>query len=372
MFHSIRTVTALTLLAVVVMTLNGGQAIAVTKLKNICRVKGQEPVTLRGLGIVGGLSGTGDGGKSLATMRSLAVAMQLMGNPIGEGGAAELKDAKNVALVMVTATVPGAGAQEGERIECTISSVHAAKSLEGGVLYSTPLLGGRAESPRVYAFAEGLIRLDDPKVPTVGRIHDGCRLEETFDHKFDQDGIVTLVLDRNLADFGLAWEVSERINEELDKSRDFPGARDDVIRDDAGSDGARAVNQSTIRVPMPELYRNNPVEFVAELLEISVPDPEVDARVVINERAGSIVIGADVGIGPALITHRNVVIETGDNLPVDRFVPVDLEGPTSPSAPKLRALVEAMNAVKVPTEDIIEVIKRLDRTGKLHGNLIIE
>ncbi len=124
-------------------------------LSSICRIKGQEENTLQGLGLVVGLNGTGDGGDFLPTIRSLATAMQLMGNPIGKGGPLELKNAKNIALVMVTAKVPAAGARQGDRVDCTVSSIGAAKSLEGGQLFLTPLQGPQVDRPRVYAFAEG-------------------------------------------------------------------------------------------------------------------------------------------------------------------------------------------------------------------------
>ncbi|MHC4177435.1 MAG: flagellar basal body P-ring protein FlgI, partial [Planctomycetota bacterium] len=87
-----------------------------TLLKSICRVKGQEENTLQGLGLVVGLNGTGDGGRSLPTIRSLAKVMNLMGEPLGASGLTELKDAKNVALVTVTATVPAAGARQGDKL----------------------------------------------------------------------------------------------------------------------------------------------------------------------------------------------------------------------------------------------------------------
>jgi flagellar P-ring protein precursor FlgI len=104
-------------------------------------------------------------------------------------------------------------------------------------------------------------------------------------------------------------------------------------------------------------------------------DPQTEARVVINEQAGSIVIDGDIEIGTAIITHKNMVIEAGGAAaqqggPVaSRFVPVD----TSPAPPpKLKALVETLNTLKVPTSDVIEIIKGLDRAGKLHGDVIIE
>lgn len=91
---------------------------------------------------------------------------------------------------------------------------------------------------------------------------------------------------------------------------------------------------------------------------------------VINERAGSIVIGGDVEIGSAVVTHKNIVIETGDaTVTPSHFVPLD---PEKTNTAKLKALVEALNAVKAPTPDIIEIIKGLDRNGKLHASLIIE
>ncbi len=109
--------------------------------------------------------------------------------------------------------------------------------------------------------------------------------------------------------------------------------------------------------------------FVSQVLSLRIAELQTDARVVINERAGSIVIGGDVEIGPVVITHKNIVIETGDNLPADRFIPID---PGKTQTAKLKSLVEALKAVKVPTDDIIEIIKGLDRNGKLHGTLIVE
>ena len=111
-------------------------------LKSICRIKGQEENTIQGLGIVVGLRGTGDGGNYLPTIRSLAKIMGVMDMPtVGKNGLAELKDTKNVALVIVTATIPAAGARQGEKIDCVISSVGSAKSLAGGRLFLTPLIG---------------------------------------------------------------------------------------------------------------------------------------------------------------------------------------------------------------------------------------
>jgi flagellar P-ring protein precursor FlgI len=348
----------LLLLLVLMVVLDGiaGQAAAATRLKNICRVKGQEENTLQGLGLVVGLKGTGDGGKFLPTIRSLATAMELMGSPIGAGGAAELRDAGNVAIVAVTARIPAAGGRQGDTIDCQISSIGSAKSLAGGRLIMAPLQGPQVTSSRVFAFAEGPVHLDDPRIPTTGRVHKGCRLEEDFFNAFTKNNKITLVLNQQYADFEVAQEIAELINSSLSVQS-------------TESSPARAINPQNIEVNIPQQYREEPVQFVAQVTGLSIAEPRTDARVVINERAGSIIIGADVEIGAVVVTHKNIVIETGDNLPADRFIGMDTGGQQTA---KLKSLVEALNAVKVPTEDVIEIIKGLERNGKLHGRLVIE
>lgn len=329
---------------------------AATQLKNICRVKGQEENTLHGLGLVVGLKGTGDGGNFLPTIRALATSIELTGGKIGQGGASELKDAKNVALVTVTATVPKAGARQGDKLDCSVSSIGGAKSLAGGRLFLTPLQGPQVGNPQVYAFAQGALHLDDIKVPTTSRVHDGCRLEEDFFNVFTKDNKITLVLDRNLADFQVTQDIAELINSKFEIQ-----SRDGIL--------AKALDAVNIEVRIPQHELDDPVVFVSEVLSLRIAEIQTDARVVINQRAGSVVIGADVEIGPVVITHKNIVIETGDNLPADRFIPID---PGKTQTAKLKSLVEALQAVKLPTEDIIEIIKGLERNGKLHGVLIVE
>lgn len=328
---------------------------AKTTLKSICRVKGQEENSLQGLGIVVGLKGTGDGANFLPTIRSLAQMMNVMGRPITVDAAKELRDAKNVALVTVTAVVPAAGARQGDKLDCVVSAI-AAKSLAGGRLFITPLMGGRPDrmNPRVYAFAEGAIALDDPSIITTGRIHSGCRLEDDFYNVFTLDGKITLVLDANHADFEVAQDVTELINSQLG----FQGT---------GTPLAKAINQVNIEVTIPEQYRQDPVLFVSQVLALPMMEPQTGARVVINERSGSIVISGDVDIGAVVVTHKNVVVETGPS--IQRFKAIETgETPN----PKLKALIEALNAIHVPTDDIVDIIKGLERNGKLHAQLIIE
>ncbi len=331
---------------------------AQTILKSICRVKGQEENTLHGMGIVVGLKGTGDSASFGPTINSLAKVMTVMGEPLNQGGLAELKDAKNVALVIVTATIPAAGARQGDQLNCAVSSFGDAKDLTGGRLFLTALIGPDRNNPRIYAFAQGPISLDDPALTTTGRIHEGCRLEDDFYNAFTQDGRITLVLDKNHADFQVAADVAELINSQLSFQS-------------SGVPLAKALDQANITVTIPSQYRTDPVEFVSQVLALPMQEPPTGARVVINERAGSIVISGDVEIGPVVVTHKNVVVETGGAAAGRQFVPMDID-PAEVATPKLTALVEALSAVHVPTEDIIDIIKNLNRAGKLHGQLIIE
>jgi flagellar P-ring protein FlgI len=338
------------------------EANARTVLKSICRVKGQEELTLQGMGIVVGLKGTGDGGAFTPTIRSLARMMQLMGRPLGTDGAKELKDVKNCALVVVTATVPAAGARQGDKLDCVISAI-AAKSLAGGRLFSTPLMARPdPKNPRVLAFAEGALSLDDPNLVTTARVHAGCRLEEDFFNAFVENGRLTLVLDTNHADFEVARDVAEAINSQFSVQNN-------------GQPLAKAFNQGNIEVLVPQQYLEDPVMFVSQVLGMPILEPPTGARVVINERSGSIVISGDVEIGAVVITHKNIVVETAAGAPGPaapnggRFKAIDM-GETP--APRLKALVESLNALHVSADDVIDIIKGIDRNGKLHAQLIIE
>lgn len=351
------------------------EACAQIRLKSICRVKGQERNTLHGLGLVVGLKGTGDGKNFVPTIRSLAMSMELMGNQVGKGGAEELKDSSNVALVIVTATVPASGARQGDEIDCVVSSIGPAKTLVGGRLFMTALMGPQVESTRVYAIAEGSIHVENTETPNTGRIHAGCRLEEDFINPFTKNGKITLVLDEHHADFEVAQEIAELINSNWYRSEGdrFSRRNSSNVRQMAYSSKqgylAQAVNQQFVEVAVPAAYQDEPVLFVSEVLGLTIAEPQTAAKVVINERSGSVVIGGDVEIGAVAITHKNIVIQTGETGPENRFVSLD---PGETQTTKLKALVEALNAVKVPTADIIEIIKAIEHNGKLHGQLVVE
>jgi flagellar P-ring protein precursor FlgI len=326
-----------------------------TVLRNICRVKGQEENVLRGMGLVVGLAGTGEANDA-PTMRSLARAMSIMNVPIpempmnGNDGLKELEKVKNVALVMVTARVPATGARRGDKLDCHVSAING-KSLAGGRLAFAALQGPNTLDTRVYASCEGAIHLPDSTAPLVGVVSGGCQMEEDVFTTYIHNGCITLVLEENHANFQTATEVVDSIHKLYS-------------REDEGF--VQAKNASNIVVRIPGEYRENPVAFVADVLDVDIYSAEPEARVVINERTGSVVISGDVTIGDVVVSHKNVVIEAGQP---PAFESIDTD--QSDSA-KLDALVDALNSIKVSNEDRIEIIKVIARSGKLHGRLIVE
>jgi flagellar P-ring protein precursor FlgI len=298
--------------------------------------------------------------------------MHVMGNP---SGLKEIKDAKNVALVTVTATIPAAGARQGDKIDCVVSSIGSCKTLAGGRLFITAMIGPDPKNPRVYALSEGPITIEDTTAPNTGRVHQGCRLEEEFMNLYFKDNKITLVLDKYHADFQVAQDVATLINNHTSAGTvsDSPNP---VTEDkwDSKDRIARAINQVNIEVTIPQQYYNNPVLFVSQILSLPMMlEPKAVPRVVINERSGSIVISGDVEIGAVAVTHKNIVIETGGP-PAKRFTGLEVDplADANTPNPKLKALVEALNALHVATPDIIDIIKGLDKNGKLYAQLSIE
>jgi flagellar P-ring protein precursor FlgI len=345
------------------------------RIRDICRVKGQEEGALHGLGLVVGLNGSGGG--SVPTTRALAKMMELMGSPLtadntGRPVLKELEDARNVALVFVSATVPEGGGRQGDCLNCSVNAI-GAKSLEGGFLMLTPLLGSRPGDPRIHAYAQGPLTVEKSGAPTTGRIHRGARLVNDFRNTFVEEGTITLVLDKNHAGFQTAHEIQDTLNSPRTFGT-FTGRSpsEGLSRPNAPLAGliAQAIDQVNIVVRVPEAYRENPVQFASEVLDTRILTPENDARVVINERNGVIIIGDSVEIGPVAVSHKNLSIQTGAHTANGPLLVVS--PPENTSTTKLRALVDALNALKVNSNDIIDIIKQLERSGDLFGHVIIE
>jgi flagellar P-ring protein FlgI len=340
-------------------------AVARTQLKNICRIKGQEENVLRGMGLVVGLNGTGEAGDG-PTMRAIARSMEIMGSPLAFGGPQpsldELKKIKNASLVLVTATVPATGARRGDKLTCYVSALNG-KSLNGGRLAFASLQGPNTNDKRVYALCQGQVTIDNPEQPTVGTVPGGCQMEADIFTPFFKDGFITLVLDANHANFLTADSIAVTINGQYREILNYADESEAAGEEEL----CQAIDAANIRVRIPKAYSNDPVRFAADILDTKLYDHEPEARVVINPRAGSIVISGDVEIGDVIVSHKNIVVEASA-APVP-FAAIDID---KTNEPKLKALVDQLNLLRVPTQDMIEIIRGIDRNGKLHARLIIE
>jgi flagellar P-ring protein precursor FlgI len=334
------------------------------RVGDICRIKGQEENILHGMGLVTGLKGTGDSDMKV-TQRALAHYMELLGHHLaksdkGQTNFDELKNVKNVALVYIVATVPPGGAQQGDVLDCFVSAP-GAKSLDGGYLMLTEMFGPIPGDKTVYALAKGQISIDDLQKPTSGRLLVGCQVERKIENKFvTSDGKVFLVINKDHSAFHTAVEVEQAVNNE----KDFQNSSSTTAI-------AKAIDQVTIEVTIPPIYKDNPTLFAYTLLSARLTPPQVDTRVIINERKQIFIIGSDVEIGPVAVMHKNRLIQVaGSDQPVNEAVAFNPRGDTS--KPKLESLVAALNLLKVPAGDVIDIIKMLKHKRALFGELIIE
>jgi flagellar P-ring protein precursor FlgI len=345
------------------------------RIGDICRIKGQEENVLHGFGLVIGLKGTGDADFK-AMQRALARYMELLGHRVGTGPSAqpsadELKGVKNAAIVYVTVTVPAGGAQQGDLLDCNISAI-GAKSLDGGSLMLTELRGPLPGDKTVYGLARGYLSIDDPSKQQTARIPLGCQVEKKIENDFiTEDGKLILVMNKDHAAFQTATDIERAINQEPDFILLNPT---DNSRQNGGDDElhelAQAIDPVTIEVKIPDTYKKKPTLFASTLLSIRLSPPQVDTRVIINERKQIFIIGADVEIGSVAVMHKNRLIQVGDQPGVNEAVAFNPRGDSS--RPKLESLVAALNLLKVPTADVIDIIKMLKHKRALFGELIIE
>ena len=324
------------------------------RIEDITRLKGDRENKLIGLGLVVGLPGTGDGDDFIPAIRSLQRLLWRLGY---EARATfELQDAENVAVVSVSATLPPF-AREGDKIDAYVNAVGAARSLKGGRLLVTPLQGPR-ENSAVYALAEGPVSTANDATPTSGMIVGGAILEEEFKTEFVKDGAITLLLDRDNANFNTASQIAACINDE--------------IKDPAGAAVAVALDKAAVMVTIPPRYRSPEalVPFISRVQQLHIVLPNTEARVVIDEKQGTVVITGDVEISPAVVTHKNLVVAAGVGLPPSaELVPVASD---RSDRARLQTLVDLFTQLKADPQDLIAVIKKLKRAGKLHAQLIVE
>jgi flagellar P-ring protein FlgI len=373
--------TALTLLAI------APTALAV-KIGDISHLQGTRINRLVGMGLVVGLNGTGDGGRYEPAMRPLAQLYARFANPVNN--LEELKNARNVAIVQIEVTLPRNGVREGDRVDVQVSSVGAAKSLAGGRLLLTPLVGPHPDDPRgVMALAGGPLQLEDPSSPATARIAQGATLEQDWIHSYIALGrdlpepvrmrdwiqpgaaYITFVIHETHAEWAVAYTVSQSINDENSLTQ-LPAHKE-------AAQIAMAFDPRTVIVRLPDSERADPAQFIARLERLQLFLPFTEARVTINRKTSSVVITGDVEISPAVITYKGLTITTirpqlppGEEVPqlVEQdFIPID---PARKGGARLADLVDALNQLRVPAQDRITIIEQLHRIGKLHANLVVE
>lgn len=333
------------------------------QMQDLIRLKGAESSKIVGMGLVIGLSGTGDGAKSLTTMRRLAAMMNRLGDPVVTP--AELKDAKNVAVVYLSAKLPGSGVREGDTIDVELAAPMAT-SLEGGRLVMTPMLGPIPGSP-IFAFAEGSVIVELKDKANTAVVKRGATLtRDVYSQTLDETGHLTLVLENANATWPMANTVATLIN-------DLMAAE--------GASIATAVDPKNVIVQLPLAERKKPAAFISQILEIQL-DPTLvrtEARVVINQKSGTIIMTEDVQISPVVISHKGLTITTvipprtpTAELPVveqQSFIGLD---PAKKGGAHLADLLAAFNQLKVAPEDRIAILKEIHRSGKLHAQLLLE
>lgn len=323
-------------LLILIATLLGSAAEA-ARLKDIASIRGVRENQLIGYGIVVGLKGTGDG-KSEFTSKSMVRMLDKLGMKLDSAD----MQSKNVAAVIVTATLPPFG-KAGNPLDITVSAIGESQSLQGGTLLQTPL---RAANDQVFAVAQGSIILggDGKEIhTTAGRIPNGALIERDFSGDFASRKMFRMTLHN--PDFTTAARSVLTINKEL------------------GGVFASAKDAGTIDIITPTTYENRGVELLATIESIDI-NPDSIAKVVINEKTGTIVIGDKVKISKVAISHGSLAVKVaeGKKGPDEKVAVLE-------SGVSVGDLVQALNKLGVSPKDLITILQSIKAAGALHGEL---
>ena len=342
-----------------------------TRIKDLARIKGVRPNQLTGYGLVIGLDGSGDG-KTAFTEQSMANMLQRMGIRVDPN---KLK-AKNVAAVIVTAELPPF-ANVGDKIDVEVSSIGDAKSLAGGTLLQTALKGGDSQ---VYAVAQGSLSSVGVGVSAggdsakkgflnAGRIVDGAIVEREIPTEFATRSTVTLSL--QVADFTTASRTATAINLAV------------------GVEAATVRDSRTIAVAVPASYKGRAADFIAAIERIDVA-VDRKARVVINVREGTIVIGEQVQIRTVAISHGTLSIDIREQADTtqpypfsfgttetDRNTEIEITEESGkltvlPGGVTIGELARALGAMGVSPRDLASIFQALKGAGALDAEIIIQ
>lgn len=347
------------------------QVLTAARLKDITSVEGCRDNQLVGYGLVVGLAGTGDSKVNYTT--------QAVSNYLKRFGLAIPSDSvkpQNIAAVMLTANI-GPFAKPGSKLDVTLSSIGDAKTLQGGVLLQTPLIGA---DDQVYAVAQGPIAIGgflggsggstiQQNHPTVAMMTAGAIVERAIDTQFVKNGSLNLLLMN--PDYASAARIAERLN------GSFPGS-------------AYSPDPSIVNVRLPSDYQRFPVNFLAAIGELDV-NPDVTAKVIINERTGTIVATSAVRLLPVAISHGALTITVTQNQTASQPGPFSEKGETAiltntttsakevkggfqniPPAATLDRLTAALNSLGVSTREMMSILQALKKSGALEAELILD
>jgi flagellar P-ring protein precursor FlgI len=364
-----RTVTT-ALVAVVLLAHAVSTAGATSRIKDLANIEGVRQNQLIGYGLVVGLNGTGDTLNNIPfTKQSLQAMLERLGVNIR---GAQIRTG-NVAAVMVTANLPPFGTQ-GTRIDVTASAMGDSKSLQGGTLLVTPLLGADGN---VYAVAQGSLSIGGFQVqgeaakitqgvPTVGRIANGAIIEREIEFALNHLGQVRLAL-RN-ADFTTAKRIAGAVN-------DFIGAPI-----------AEPLDPSTVQLTLPKKYPENLVGLLTEIEQLQV-EPDLSAKIVIDERSGVIVIGRDVRVSTVAVAQGNLTVTISESPQVSQPAPFSRGRTTVVPRSRvgvredgkklalvnegvsLQQIVDGLNALGIGPRDLITILQAIKAAGAIQADI---
>lgn len=342
---------------------------AFVRIKDITHVKGVRDNQLVGYGLVVGLRMTGDNSRSTQITNQLM--LQNLGTVIQQ---ANYIQKGSSAAVMVTATVPPF-AKNGDKIDVTVSTMADAKSLEGGVLVMTHL---RAPNGEVVATAQGPISVGGASaesngsskrttITTTGRIPKGAIVERDINTQIGDEDSITISLDRT--DYTLVARIAQTISQTVSS--------------------ARAVDGSSVKIIIPPDFQNDRVGFLSIIENLNIDVSRERAKVVINERTGTIVIGSEVKLLPAAVAHGNITVTVSTINQVSQPEPfaggstlgfsnseIDITKAAGSLVKiaensTLNDLVRALNAIGVTPIDLISILQALKEAGSLQADIQI-
>lgn len=356
---------------ILLLSISSGAANA-ERVKDLTKVEGVRSNQLIGYGLVVGLNGTGDGSGEI-TIQSLRSMLSRLGVNVPAGVSLQ---AKNVAAVAIHAELP-AFAKAGMKIDITLSSVGSAKSLRGGSLLMTPLRGA---DKNIYAIAQGNVVVSGfgaegsdgsritVNVPSVGRILNGAMVERSVDTPFGLNREV--VLNLNQPDFTTANRLVKIINNTVGP----------------GTSYAKDAASIVVNAPADSSQR---VSFISLLENLTLKPAEASARIIINSRTGTVVIGKHVQVLPAAVSHGNLIVTITQNPEISQ--PAGLSQGQTVVVPgtdiqlkqennrmfkfnpgiSLDQIVQAVNEVGAAPGDLVAILEALKEAGALHAELIV-